>query len=356
MDHSYKYTQKLTNVLKEAEEKGHLKIGFLGGSITQGCNPSLPENAYVERVTKWFKEKFPGVEVERINAGVGATGSLIGVHRVERDIIAYEPDLVFVEFAANDVSPKEQTHISYESLIRKIMVKLPKAAIVELFMTLQTGESAQEEEKKIAEYYKIPYVSYRDEIFSKIEAGEYTWEDIETDEVHPNDRGHGILAGLIQEVVEVALKGEKNALFTNELPEKALFGADYVEGKLIEMQDLKIIEEKGFEKTVETYRTINTGCKAVEGANEYYLSCEVEGKNVFLLYVKGIEKERGTIKIKVNGKEVNALDTSFEGGWGDYPETYPLFASEEKAKVTVEIKMDVKEQANMLNILGFLVS
>ena len=350
------YTQKLTNVLKEAEKKGKLKIGFLGGSITQGCNPSLPENAYVERVTRWFKQRFPKVEVERINAGVGATGSLIGVHRVERDIIAHQPDLVFVEFAANDVPPKVNTSISYESLIRKLRLKLPEAALVEIFMTLDTRESAQEEEVKIAEHYKVPYVSYRDEIFSKIDAGEYTWEDIETDEVHPNDRGHGIVADLIKNLMEEALKGDSDPHFKEEIPETTVFGIPYIEGHLIEMQDLKIIEEKGFEKTEETFRTINTGCRALEEAKEHVLCCEVEGRNVFLLYTKGIEKERAMIDIMVNGKKLEALDTYFEDGWGNYPETYPLFLGDTKTNIKIEIKMHENESAKKLNLLGFLVS
>ena len=72
--------------MKKAERTGRLTVGFLEESITQGCNPSVPENAYVERVTRWLRERFQKVEVERINAGVGATGSLIGVHRVKRTI------------------------------------------------------------------------------------------------------------------------------------------------------------------------------------------------------------------------------------------------------------------------------
>lgn len=357
MKQNFKDIQKLTNVLKEAEKRGKLKIGFLGGSITQGCNPTLPENAYVERVTRWFKERFPNVEVEKINAGVGATGSLIGVHRVERDIIAHKPDLVFVEFAANDVQGEGvDTSISYESLIRKLRLKLPQAALVEIFMTLETRESAQEEEMKIAEHYKIPYVSYHDEIFSKIDAGEYTWEDIETDEVHPNDRGHGIVADLIKDLMEAALKEEIDASYKEEVPETTVFDVPYLEGHLIEMQDLQITYEKGFEKTEETYRTINTGCKAIEEAAEHVLCCEVEGKNVFLLYTKGIEKDRATIQIKVNGQELAPLDTSFEGGWGNYPETYPLLLGDTKTKVTIEITMNEADSNKKLNLLGFLVS
>lgn len=357
MGHTFKYKEKLTNVRRKIESDSHLKIGFIGGSITQGCNPSLPENAYVERVTSWFKERFPNVQVERINAGIGATGSLIGVHRVERDIIRYQPDIVFVEFAANDVSPKKNTHLSYESLIRKLLLGLPStSAIVEIFMTLQDGESAEEEEATIAEYYKIPSVSYRKEIFRQIEAGTYKWEDIETDEVHPNDRGHGIISSLIQELVEEALKQEVPAGYCYKIPEKPLFSDRYIEGQLLEFKEATIIEESGFLPSVESFRTINTGYDAQADAEKVYLKCEVEGKNVFLLYVRGIDQIRAKAKITVNEDKNIVLDTTYPNGWGNYPEVCLLVSGEKKKRHIIEVSVPQEELGHKLTLLGFLLS
>lgn len=356
MPNRFKYTQKLTNVLKKAEQKGKLKLGFIGGSITQGCSPTIPENAYVERVTNWFKNRFPNLEVERINAGVGATGSLIGVHRVDRDIIVHKPDIVFVEFAANDVSPKNNTNLSYESLIRKLVTKLPDAAIVEIFMTLQSGESAEEEEAKVAKHYQLPTVSYRQEIFKQIEMGSYKWEDVETDEVHPNDRGHGIVADLITSLMDVALAQEVDLAFKFEVPKTTVFGVPYLEGELIEFKDLKLINEVGFKSTKELFRTINTGYEAIDDTKQVTLTCEVEGRNAFLLYVKGIEEDRAQIEISVNGAETKVLDTFFENGWGNYPETEALFMSDVKQTITIKIHMKQDDARRKLNLLGFLVS
>lgn len=356
MAQEVKYTQRLTNVLKRAEQDGKLRIGFIGGSITQGCNPSIPENAYVEKVIKWFNERLPKVEIEKINAGVGATGSLIGVHRVRRDITSKKPDIVFVEFAANDAGYEEGTHLSYESLIRTIITDLPEAAVIEIFMTLDTGDSREEEETQIAEHYQLPTVSYRQEVFNQIKEGVYKWEDIATDEVHPNDKGHEIIKSLIVNLVEEAMKHEYNPEFTYTMPEKVLFGTPYFQGKLIEFNDLKMIETTGFSFVPESFRTINTGYKASEEAESVYLKCEVEGKNVFLLFVKGIEKERAKVKVKVNGEEVGILDTSFEGGWGNYPETYSLVKAQENQINLIEIEMIKDDTCTKLDLLGFLVS
>lgn len=356
MVHFLQDTEQLSKVLKKALQGGNLKIGFLGGSITQGCSPIFSENAYVERVIKWFKEKFPNTIIEGINAGVGATGSLIGVHRVERDLIRYNPDIVFVEFAANDVTPKKDTNLSYESLIRKLVTKLPEAAIVEIFMTLESGESAEDEETRIAEHYSIPYVSYRQEIFKNIEVGTYRWEDIETDEVHPNDRGHGIVADLIITLMEDALEQDVESCYKRKIPESTIFGAPYLEGNLIEFRDLNIIEEIGWSETEEAFRTINTGYASLVGEDKVSLTCTVEGKNVFLLYVKGIEEERAQVDITVNGEKIERLDTFFEEGWGNYPETYSLFSSDVRQEVTIKIEMLGAEKGKILNLLGFLVS
>ena len=356
MEQCMAYTEKLTKALKKAERGEKLKIGFLGGSITQGCNPTDPQNAYVERVTRWLKERFPKAEIERINAGVGATGSLIGLHRVGRDIIQYQPDIVIVEFAANDIPPKEETHLTYECLIRKLLKSLKDAAIVELFMTTVDGTNAQKEEREIADYYKLPRVSYADEIFEQIKLGTYKWEDIETDEVHPNDRGHGIVAGLVCDLFEYAVNKEVDEAYAYDMPQKPLFTDRYEEGKLIECQNLNIIEEEGFVFSKQGYRTINTGYEANLQAERVYLRCEIEARNIFLFYVRGIEGDRAKVKVTINGKAFGIIDTTFDETWGNCCSTLPLVSGDKKQSYTIELELPEEEKGKRLTLLGFLAS
>lgn len=349
-------TEKLRCVLQKVEAGETITIGFLGGSITQGCSPSLPENAYVERVYKWFKERFPKANINRINVGVGATGSLIGVHRVERDLLVHKPDLVFVEFAANDIPPKEKTHLSYESLIRRILTTLKETAIVEIFMTLQDGTSAEEEQAAIAKYYGIPIVSYRQEIFKEINKGTYTWEDIETDEVHPNDRGHGIIADLVIGLVEDVMKNPISDIEQEDMPQKPLCDAPYEKGQLLSCNEVAFIKSVGFTESKEQFRTIGNGYQTEEGTKEAELVCELEGSHIFLLYVKGIEDVRGKIMITIDDNPAVVLDTYFENGWGNYPETYPILESGDHKKHKITLKIMQEADKNLVSLLGFLVS
>lgn len=48
------------------------------------------------------KDTFPEDDFEFVNAGIGGTDSYLGVHRVNKGVLEYEPDLVLVEFSVND--------------------------------------------------------------------------------------------------------------------------------------------------------------------------------------------------------------------------------------------------------------
>ena len=75
-----------------------------------------------------------------INAGIGATGSLIGVHRAQRDVLDFSPDIVFVEFAVNDSNLPED-HKAYESLLRRILSAPKKPALILLFSSWKDGSN-----------------------------------------------------------------------------------------------------------------------------------------------------------------------------------------------------------------------
>lgn len=91
-----------------------MKIAFLGGSITQAPG-------YRVQFEKWFKRSYPEVPLSTINAGIGGTGSDLGVARVDEKVLSENPDLVFVEFAVNDAQTDSlQIVRSMEGIVRKI--------------------------------------------------------------------------------------------------------------------------------------------------------------------------------------------------------------------------------------------
>jgi len=112
----YKYRNGLGRTIK-ALKKGSVTLGFIGGSIS---TPS--GNRWPEYITAWFMENFPDVRIYEENAAIGATGSDLAVFRAERDLINRNCDLVFIEYAVNDIWESEEKRMrTREGLIRKLL-------------------------------------------------------------------------------------------------------------------------------------------------------------------------------------------------------------------------------------------
>ena len=113
----------VAKVLEKAKRGEKITVASIGGSITQGALFNGKDRSFGKITSEWFEETF-GIEVENINAGIGSTGSLVGVHRLETDVLSKNPDLLLLEFSVNDVSsfwsdqPYRET---YEAIIRRVL-------------------------------------------------------------------------------------------------------------------------------------------------------------------------------------------------------------------------------------------
>ena len=92
-------TDKLFNADGTLDFEGTepLTVVYIGGSLTE-----LGDKGWCQGVTDYLREVFPNREITHYNAGVGATTSSGAATRLAGQVLAYEPDLVFVEFTVND--------------------------------------------------------------------------------------------------------------------------------------------------------------------------------------------------------------------------------------------------------------
>jgi hypothetical protein len=168
----------LPNFFAKARAGGKVTVAYFGGSITeaQGWRP---------QTTAWLRQRYPRAEVTEVNAAIGGTGSDLGVFRLERDVLARHPDLVFVEFAVNDggASP-EQIYRCMEGIVRQVYRSAPDTDICFVY-TLHDGvmrdlaagrlpRSASAMEW-IADYYGIPSIHLAQEAARRINAGEWVF-------------------------------------------------------------------------------------------------------------------------------------------------------------------------------------
>ena len=83
-------TFRLEKLFQKAKNGEKLKIGFIGGSITQGCLATEPCLCYAYHVYEWWCRTFPKADFVYLNAGIGATDSQFGCARAESDLLAIE--------------------------------------------------------------------------------------------------------------------------------------------------------------------------------------------------------------------------------------------------------------------------
>ncbi len=111
-----------------------LTVVFFGASLTWGANASDPQlTSYRAVMARRLEQDYPAAHFHFFDAAIGGTGSQLGVFRLDRDVLARKPDLVFVDFSANDdiTSGEIETLASYEAIIRRLVAEA-KVPVVQL--------------------------------------------------------------------------------------------------------------------------------------------------------------------------------------------------------------------------------
>ncbi len=193
-----------------------LNIAYLGGSITYGYGSSDTKTKSFRAITTdYFKNKFKDVKINETDASIGGTGSEFGAYRAIDDLkltTNEKPDLVFIEFAINDVYDNSNSKTYIESIIRTIYKYNPYADIVLLFTT-DFGNKNNEydkikQQKEVADYYGIPYLHIGEMLYNDIvkenngkqptSVDDGVWKKYFYDSVHPNDNGYKKYAEYIE--------------------------------------------------------------------------------------------------------------------------------------------------------------
>ncbi|MFD0710359.1 SGNH/GDSL hydrolase family protein [Paenibacillus sp. GCM10027626] len=213
--------------LAKAIETGVLRVGFIGGSITDG----RPRHNWPEGVAAWLKETYPDVRLYVENAAIGATGSELAVFRAERDLIDRECDIVFVDYAVNDSEePSERRMRTREGLLRKLLKDGQRDVVLvhtfrqDFFAEMNAGQLPESiaDFEKLADHYHIGSVSMGLYALEEVKRGRMRWEEWLPDGLHPTERGslsysQSVIAFLEREMARV--QNEKGHADDYSLPE-----------------------------------------------------------------------------------------------------------------------------------------
>lgn len=209
--------QGLPNFFKKATAGDSVKVGFIGGSITEAVG-------WRNNIMNWFKARYKNNKIVQKSAAIGGTNSLYGVFRIEKDLFALSKyDLIFIEFSVND-EPGTSADVekSIEGLIRKIWKLNPSTDICMIYTVAASHFPAIDagtmnltatKHDSIASYYKIPSVFMGLDTRSAIKADTVSWytpiTDTKTgkdalgkyvftaDNTHPTAFGHNFYTNII---------------------------------------------------------------------------------------------------------------------------------------------------------------
>lgn len=347
---------RLAAVMRKARAGEDITVGVIGGSITEGYSASdRARTSYACHMRSWWQERFPDIQVEYVNAGIGGTSSYLGVHRVQEELLDYEPDFVIVEFSVNDGNTNFYKR-SYDNLLRRILLDGNAPALMLLFTTQENGTNAQVNDALLGFGYELPMISYGNAVLPAIEAGEFAWKDISPDNIHPNDRGHAIIGELLYRYL--------NDVYArlDEIPEEVTpFTASaqtkerYMEGRILDASNLTPLSVGSFTGTQSGwYFPYDDYWYTEEG--EEPIVFEIEAANIGLLYQRDVNDAFGQYDVYIDGEHVRTLNGSFVNGWGNSMETEELYTSDEKAIHRVEVRKSPDSAGNCFTIIAWLVS
>lgn len=345
------------NKLQAGEE---VTVAFLGGSITQGSSAGN-DLCYARLTANWIQEQFPDATVNYVNAGIGATGSYIGVHRCDNDVLSHDPDIVFVDFSVNDTTERtELNKLTYESLMRKLWFAESSPAVVTIAMTQDNGTSFQDYHGEIVKRYDIPMISYKNAILDIIDKGYIKWTDISDDNIHPNVPGHALLTDLItnylQSVIDNldSISGEES-----DFSQPSESGEKYLNAKLLTPADTEPASLGAFMVRDAAFGGFNGSwmLKSPDGqlTEADGIEFNVTAKNIGLLYGKTVSNPVKA-DIYIDGELITTLDTDFSGGWGNYAEFAEIAALPEEGEHTLKIVPQSTDGAAAMYISAIAIS
>jgi lysophospholipase L1-like esterase len=218
------------------------RVVALGESTTWGYSVSTKEKCWVNQVVSMLEE-FQGEPIELVNQGIGsnvitsecpaypASRGAAAMDRVEEDVIAHNPDLVFLSYGLNDSRGGTTTlefRRAYQQLIDRIREKINPTIVMLntyymheiLYTECNNWEQSSYDVTEVFNLIIRQLAENNDCILADIYAAEIgvDWI-IDNDHCHPNDLGHRIIANRVFEAIV------RNCSFVaRTMPQESLIG------------------------------------------------------------------------------------------------------------------------------------
>jgi lysophospholipase L1-like esterase len=202
----------LLGVQAELEAGEPLTIVALGSSSTEGAGASSADSSYPSRLERLLRAALPGVELRVVNAGKSGETSAEMLARLEREVLALEPDLVIWQASGNEVL----RGVEPERFLAQMREGLRRLRAIGAEVVLMDNQRAPRlEASPLAARYdaamealsreeRVPLFSRARLMRAWFERGLAPAEVLAPDGLHHNDRGYACLAEALSEALLAA--------------------------------------------------------------------------------------------------------------------------------------------------------
>ncbi|GJE09626.1 hypothetical protein FOHLNKBM_0651 [Methylobacterium longum] len=199
----FRESPDLPHVARQIAIGAPLKIVAFGSSSTEGVGASSPANAYPARLQSDLRKKLRGMDVAVINRGIGGEHVDDMLVRLDRDVIAAEPQLVIWQTGSND--PLRGVSIDHfrDATVAAIR-RIREAGIDVVLMEPQWCPKLEatpgasrflEAVRSIGDELDVPVIRRADLMHGWVREGKLTTKQLfAADGLHMADRGYALLA------------------------------------------------------------------------------------------------------------------------------------------------------------------
>lgn len=328
-------TERIGKVFDRAAKGEDITVAYIGGSITEGYSVgSQSPLCYASLSAADFQTTYmQGGTVTCQNNGLSGTPSVLGNLRAPSEMLATNPDVIFIEFAVND-GGEYQYQVAYESLVKSCLEQENQPAVILLFTYMETGHTCQDNQQAIGAHYDLGMISVRDAIVPEMEAGRMIWDDYADDDVHPNQAGHALVAEFIARYFEKAAAVKKADAYA--MPAEPYLADLYEDTALWDAANMKYHDGAWEVRTTNSH--FKAGFTYVPGKENEALSFTVTAKDLFIVYKKAASNDWGMMGVYINGSLEAIVNGYGANAWGG-PAVDLVYEGDSVQELKVEIKM-----------------
>ncbi len=200
---------KPTRTINKLTSGTPITIVALGDSLTQGW---MVSQGYIDFLRGMLRMKFPESRFKLVNSGIPGDTADSGLYRLMGDVLYYNPDCVFIQYAINDAF-SGFTEQQFKKNIKDIIEKIDENTNADIILITSGYIGDNDDNHRVERYYqqltvlgedfRIPVAPVHEYWKKKITDGIPLESLVQYDGVHPTEEGYRFMAEAVMKLFEI---------------------------------------------------------------------------------------------------------------------------------------------------------